>query len=119
MGGLGEVTHEAPILLLSSPAQGLGPALSLLSVPSQWPWLMAVDSATFSDYILGQKATLTWAGNIDHAVSQGTAWLQPHPCWVPKLLTLGSHNLPPESQRSFRAPGQVKPPDHLWALARG
>ena len=80
---------------------------------------MAVDSATFSDYILGQKATLTCAGNIDHAVSQGTAWLQPHPCWVPKLLTLGSHNLPPESQRSVRAPGQVKPPDHLWALARG
>ncbi|KAI4557556.1 hypothetical protein MJT46_014235 [Ovis ammon polii x Ovis aries] len=73
---------------------------------AKWPWLMAVDSATFSDYVRGQKATLTWAGNIDHAVSQGTAWLQPHPCWVPKLLTLGSHNLPPESQRSFRAPGQ-------------
>ena len=39
-----------------------------------------VDSATFSDYILGQMATLTCAGNINHAVSVGTAWLQPHPC---------------------------------------
>ena len=30
-----EVPYEAPILLLTSPAQGVGPALSLLSAPSQ------------------------------------------------------------------------------------
>ena len=78
-----------------------------------------VHSATFSDYILGQMATLTCAGNINHAGSEGTGWLQPHLRWVLKLLTLRSHNSPPESQRSFWAPGQVKPPDHLWALARG
>lgn len=56
-----EVTHEAPILLLSLLPRDWVLPQPLSPHSGHGSWLLI---ATFSDYVRGQKATLTWAETL-------------------------------------------------------